>query len=104
VKVAELTQVVHMLFTRNHEKEVEIEALKEAYEFEITDVISDARQRIADLEGQLEESIRQQSTDTDRVRKLLEGEFQDREKDLKARLEDAERQLQEERSECQNLR
>jgi hypothetical protein len=24
-KVAELTQVVHMLFTRNHEKEVEIE-------------------------------------------------------------------------------
>ena len=34
-KVAELTQVVHMLFTRNHEKEVEIEAMKDAYEYEI---------------------------------------------------------------------
>ena len=103
-KVAELTQVVHMLFTRNHEKEVEIEALKEAYEFEISEVISDARARIAQLEVQREEALKQQAGDTDRIRKLLEGEFQSKEREWKRRLEESEKLLQEERTECQNLR
>lgn len=103
-KVAELTQVVHMLFTRNHEKEVEIEALKEAYELEIADVITDARQRIAALERLQDDWLRQQTVDADRIRNLLEGEFQSREQELKARLEGSVRQLQEERTECQNLR
>nr|KAG5709956.1 hypothetical protein BaRGS_029998 [Batillaria attramentaria] len=103
-KVAELTQVVHMLFTRNHEKEVEIEALKEAYEFEISEVIADARVKIADLEKQLEDMLRQQGGETDRIRKLLEGEFQCREQDWNKRLEESDRMLQEERTECQNLR
>ena len=103
-KVAELTQVVHMLFTRNHEKEVEIEALKEAYEFEISEVIADARSRISTLEKQREEDMKQQAGDTERIRKLLEGEFQNKEQEWKKRLEESERLLQEERTECQNLR
>ncbi|CAG2248532.1 unnamed protein product [Mytilus edulis] len=49
-KVSELTQVVHMLFTRNHEKEVEIEAMKEAFEYEILLVQEDAQGRIDNLE------------------------------------------------------
>ena len=53
-KVAELTQVVHMLFTRNHEKEVEIEALKDAYEYEIEVITSEARSKIKILEEDLE--------------------------------------------------
>ncbi|KAK7116707.1 protein FAM184A-like [Littorina saxatilis] len=103
-KVAELTQVVHMLFTRNHEKEVEIEALKEAYEFEISEVIEDAQKRIGVLERLQEESMKHQAGDVDRIRKLLEGEFQSKEQDWDRKLEETERLLQEERSECQNLR
>ena len=49
-KVAELTQVVHMLFTRNHEKEVEIDALKKSYEREIELVLEDAKGKIGHLE------------------------------------------------------
>ena len=62
-KVAELTQVVHMLFSRNHEREVELEATKEAYEQEIVIVIADAKKqieslekRVADEEGKAEAS------------------------------------------------
>ncbi|XP_055885580.1 protein FAM184A-like [Biomphalaria glabrata] len=54
-KVAELTQVVHMLFTRNHEKEIEMVAMKESYEYEIELVIKDAKSRIAKLENKLAE-------------------------------------------------
>ena len=103
-KVAELTQVVHMLFTRNHEKEVEIEALKEAYELEISEAISDARSRISQLERQREDSLRQQAGDTDRIRKLLEGELEHKEQEWRRKLEEGEGSLQEERTECQNLR
>lgn len=34
-KVAELTQVVHMLFTKNHEREIEIDEMKEQFRNEI---------------------------------------------------------------------
>ncbi|XP_025078200.1 spindle pole body component 110-like isoform X2 [Pomacea canaliculata] len=103
-KVAELTQVVHMLFTRNHEKEVELEALKDAYESEISDVLADAQSRIARLEKQQEDALKERTGETDRIRKLLEGAFHEREEEFKRRQEESERQLQEERAECQNLR
>ena len=59
-KVAELTQVVHMLFTRNHEKEVEIEAIKDSYEHEIELVIDDAKNKIRHLEVKVQELQQQQ--------------------------------------------
>ncbi|XP_076465692.1 uncharacterized protein LOC143297303 [Babylonia areolata] len=103
-KVAELTQVVHMLFTRNHEREIEMQALKDAYELEISEVISDAESRISRLRQEQENMLKQQTGDTDRIRKLLAGEFESKEQDWRKRVEDSERHLREERTECQNLR
>ena len=103
-KVAELTQVVHMLFTRNHEKEVELDALKEAYELEISEVIADARNRLAQVEKQLEDAAKHTAGEADKTRKLLEVEFLAREQELKRRAEESERALHEERGKCQNLR
>ncbi|XP_076444173.1 uncharacterized protein LOC143282423 [Babylonia areolata] len=103
-KVAELTQVVHMLFTRNHEKEVELDALKDAYEHEISEVIDDARNRIAQLKNQVEDLQKHQEGVSDKSRKQQEEEFLLRERELKSKLQESERQLQEERTECQNLR
>ncbi|XP_068740371.1 uncharacterized protein MCAP_0864-like [Montipora capricornis] len=54
-KIAELTMVIHLLFTRNHEREVEIEAVKTAYEHEIGVVCEEAKGKISWLEGQLDE-------------------------------------------------
>lgn len=54
-KIAELTMVVHLLFTRNHEREVEIEALKSVYSKEIKKIEDDVKSKVSWLEGQLEE-------------------------------------------------
>ena len=54
-KVAELTQVVHMLFMKHHEKELELEALKDAYEYEIDLVIADAKGQLDELTRELED-------------------------------------------------
>lgn len=54
-KVAELTVVVHMLFKRNHEKEVEFEYFKVLTEKEIENVKQKFQSRVEWLEGQLEE-------------------------------------------------
>ena len=53
-KVAELTMVVHMLFKRNHEKEVEVQALKGVFEKEINRIQETCNQKIAWLEKQLD--------------------------------------------------
>lgn len=88
-KIAELTQVVHMLFTRNQEKEVEIEALTDAYEYEIELVQQDARGIIGRLEEKVKaiehqlETVTQQSSSSDI--------------ELKAKLFDTEQQLQQEK-------
>ncbi|KAK6188938.1 hypothetical protein SNE40_005012 [Patella caerulea] len=102
-KVAELTQVVHMLFTRNHEKEVEMEALKDAYEHEIELVIGDAKQRIAKLEAELSDLSKNKSTSKnieEKQREALKSQQDEYEKKIKQ----AEKLLQEEKIECQNLR
>ena len=54
-KVAELTVVVHMLFKRNHEKEVEFEYFKVLTEKEIENVKQKFQSRVEWLERQLEE-------------------------------------------------
>jgi len=54
-KIAELTMVIHLLFTRNHEREFEVEALKTAYEHEISVILDEAKGKISWLEGQLDE-------------------------------------------------
>lgn len=54
-KIAELTMVIHLLFTRNHEREVEIEAVKTAYEHEIDVIREEAKGKMSWLEGQLDE-------------------------------------------------
>lgn len=54
-KIAELTMVVHLLFTRNHEREVEIDALKSVYSKEIKKIHEDVKGKVSWLEGQLED-------------------------------------------------
>ncbi|GFS27358.1 protein FAM184A-like, partial [Elysia marginata] len=103
-KVAELTQVVHMLFTRNHEKEVEIEALKKSYEHEIDLVLQDARGRIQDLEMQVSGYVDQIATDKERAQQKLATELAAQEAEWRHKLKETERLLQEEKAECQNLR
>lgn len=103
-KVAELTQVVHMLFTRNHEKEVEIDALKKAYEKEIEMVICDAKGKISNLELALDNMNRKSDMDMERNRIKQQGEMSAKEVEWRQKMADSEKLLQEERSECQNLR
>jgi len=54
-KVAELTVVVHMLFKRNHEKEVEYEYFKIVAEKELSKIREEYRKKIEWLEKQLDE-------------------------------------------------
>lgn len=54
-KISELTMVVHLLFTRNHEREVEIEAWKTVYENELSNLQKNLDGKIGWLEGQLNE-------------------------------------------------
>ncbi|KAL4227710.1 hypothetical protein ACF0H5_013145 [Mactra antiquata] len=107
-KVAELTQVVHMLFTRNHEKEVEIDALKEAYEHEITIVLDDARSRITKLDNkvvELERKLeRERNKQTDIVKEVVAQESNEKEDEWRRKLVAAEKALNDEKLETQNLR
>ena len=54
-KVAELTVVVHMLFKRNHEKEVEYEYFKMMMEKELDKIQEEYKKKIEWLEKQLDE-------------------------------------------------
>ncbi|XP_060564734.1 cytoskeletal protein Sojo-like [Ruditapes philippinarum] len=107
-KVAELTQVVHMLFTRNHEKEVEIDALKESYEDEITHVIEDGRTRIGKLENkvvELERKLeRERNKQTEIIKEVVAQETSDKEDEWRRKLVAAEKALNDEKQETQNLR
>lgn len=107
-KVAELTQVVHMLFTRNHEKEVEIDALKDSYEHEITTVIEDARNRMVKLENkvvELERKLeRERNKQTEIVKEVVAQETYDKEEEWRRMLVAAEKALHDEKLETQHLR
>lgn len=107
-KVAELTQVVHMLFTRNHEKEVEIDALKDSYEHEITKVTADAKSRISKLEtkvAELERKLeRERNRQSEVIKEVVAQESSSKEDEWKRKLVVAEKALNDEKLETQNLR
>lgn len=103
-KVAELTQVVHMLFTRNHEKEVEIDALKDAYEYDIQLLLDDAHQKILVLEKRISELEKLSAEQAINFKEAVERESNDRKEEWAKCVVGLERQLQDEKSECQNLR
>ncbi|XP_048736350.1 protein FAM184A-like isoform X5 [Ostrea edulis] len=107
-KVAELTQVVHMLFTRNHEKEVEIEALKEAYEYEISLVHEDATEQLGKIEEkrkELEKLLeKERKAGRERVKSAVQQEASTKEEQWKEKVKALEQQLADEKNESQNLR
>ncbi|XP_062596980.1 protein FAM184A-like isoform X5 [Saccostrea cucullata] len=107
-KVAELTQVVHMLFTRNHEKEVEIEALKEAYEYEISLVQEDATEQLGKSEEkrkELEKLLeKERKAGRERVKSAVQQEASTKEEQWKEKVKALEQQLADEKNESQNLR
>lgn len=107
-KVAELTQVVHMLFTRNHEKEVEVDALKDAYEHEISLVQEDARSKINKLENSVQELERKLEREKNRqmdvVQTAVVQETFDKEDEWRRKLVAAEKALNEEKLETQHMR
>ncbi|XP_022110271.1 protein FAM184A-like [Acanthaster planci] len=81
-KVAELTQVVHMLFVKNHEREVELESVKMAYEEEIASVIADARSKIE----KLQQSLAAEQRRSDSAKKGFEQNLEEKEKQLSQKL------------------
>ncbi|XP_071488738.1 uncharacterized protein [Diadema antillarum] len=80
-KVAELTQVVHMLFSRNHEREVELEATKEAYEQEVSNVVADAQKRIEGLEQCLATAKKQAEAEHARAMSDYDKKLQEQKKE-----------------------
>ena len=84
-KVAELIQVVHMLFTKNHERELELQTTKDAYEQEIENIIRDARNRLNQLQQTLDDEKRRSEV---RLRKI-ELEYSDKEKLLEQKVTEA---------------
>ena len=107
-KVAELTQVVHMLFTRNHEKEVEVDALKDAYEHEIVLVQEDAKSKISKLQSTIQELERklerEKNKQMDVVQQAVVQEQFDKEDEWRRKLVAAEKALNEEKLETQHMR
>lgn len=107
-KVAELTQVVHMLFTRNHEKEVEIEALKDAYEYEISLVQEDAIEQLKKSEEKRKELEKllenERKASRERVKSAIQQEASTKEEQWKEKVKLLEQQLSDEKNESQNLR
>ena len=91
-KIAELTMVIHLLFTRNHERELEMEAVKTAYEHEIGVVLEEAKGKISWLEGQLDELEKYRvlldlkNTETEKDKQMIK-DLQKKEEELNARLE-----------------
>ena len=103
-KVAELTQVVHMLFTRNHEKEVELEALRNSYEYEIEIILSDAKNRIDKIQNLLKEAEKQRSGDQSKLKETLINDHEQREQAMKKKIQLLEQQLLNEKQECSTAR
>ena len=91
-KIAELTMVIHLLFTRNHEREIEVESLKTAYEQEISAILEEAKGKITWLEGQLDELEKYRvlldlkNTESEKDKQQIQ-DLQNKEAELNAKLE-----------------
>ena len=84
--------------------QVELEAVKEAYEAEIDLVIADARGQIGRLEVMVREAENALHGESEKQASRVQQEAKRREEDLQARLIAAEKSVMEERTECQNVR
>lgn len=82
-KVAELTKVVHLLFTKNREKELEVEAVKEAYEKEINVVINDAKVRLSKLENDITQQQQVHEQDVQQIHDEYAQQLQERDDALR---------------------
>ena len=97
-KIAELTMVVHLLFTRNHEREIEVDAIKAAYEHEIKIVQEEMKGKITWLEGQLDELekfrvlLDVKTTESEKDKQFIKH-LQEKEAELKASIEQKEHLL-----------
>ena len=103
-KVAELTQVVHMLFVRNHEKEIEHEALRLAYEDEISQVIADAKSRLASLEADMRAQACRHADEAAKCERRLADARVQRDAEWRDRVTSLESELRDVKSECGNVR
>lgn len=107
-KVAELTQVIHMLFTRNHEREVELEATKEAYEEEINKVLRESEERINIYKTKYQELQSEKELEEDRKRRESDEEavkfLNTRNKELEKKISDLESLASERRTECDEIK
>lgn len=93
-----------MLFTRNHEKEVEIEALKDAYEYEIDCIIKDARKRLENVEKRIRDLERELSNGSSQNRSQLQEALTRKDEEWIAKVKGLEQTLQSEKKESQNSR
>ena len=97
-KIAELTMVVHLLFTRNHEREIEIDAIKAAYEHEIRVVQEEMKGKISWVEGQLDDLEKYRvlldlkATESEKDKQFIK-QLQEKETELKAAIEQKEHLL-----------
>ena len=103
-QVAELTQVVHMLFTRNHEKEVELEALKEAYEHEIELILKDARSKVEKAEGRAKDAQLEKRAGEERLKAEVQRAASERDGVWQQKVAELEKAIREEKRESQNSR
>ncbi|CAD5118388.1 unnamed protein product [Dimorphilus gyrociliatus] len=107
-KVAELTQVIHMLFTRNHEREVELEATKEAYEEEINRVLRESDERISVYKTKYQELQFAKELKQDRKKQEVNEEavkfLNIRNKELEEKINDLEVLASERRNECNEIK
>ena len=103
-KVAELTQVVHMLFVRNHEKEIENEALRVAYEDEIAEVIADAKSRLLALETDKRAQASRHAEETALCERRLVDAREQSSAECRDRVTTLESELRDVKSECGNVR
>ena len=103
-KVAELTQVVHMLFVRNHEKEIENEALRAVYEDEITEVIGDAKTRLAALQEDMQTQAHRHDEESAQGERRLADARAQHDIEWRDRLTSLEGELRDVKAECGNVR
>ncbi|PAA69119.1 hypothetical protein BOX15_Mlig018287g1 [Macrostomum lignano] len=101
-KIAELTQVVHMLFKRQHERECELAAVRSAYESELELTRKDAAERLEAQEllardreetaKRLDDDLAKRRREFDEQRTKLERKLADRDAQL-ARLRESRDQM-----------
>ena len=93
-----------MLFTRNHEKEVELEALKDAYEYEIDLIIQDARSKLEKQEVRIQELVWEKGSAEEKAKSDAQKALAERDAAWQQKLTALEQQVQSEKAECQSAR